>query len=671
VQILFFVAIDLLLALPFFFAGSAIACVLRAWPRYAGALYAVDLVGAALGTLLLFAALPLLGAARTIAFAALIGTAAGVALSAAQQRPRRWILPALILLTLFFPGLWPDVRIDATKPLRTEVDQRGGRVTTTKWNSLSRIDVVERDGTDPMILIDAAAMTPIARPATADSPLLRDISSVVYRLQDGPRTVIIGSGGGIDVQNALALGSRSVTCVEINPIIIELVTKTYRDRVGRVFDDPRVQLVQDEGRSYVERSSGSFDVVQLTLIDTWAAGASGAYSLTENYLYTTEAVEAYLRALSENGMLSITRWYFEAPRLASLAREALARLGIRDPSRHVLVLRRKITTSFLAKRTPFSDQEVSRARAFAAEIGAEVIYDPSSPSPPSTGSTDDAFFHAYLTASNPRTVLDASEPLLDPVSDDSPFFFQMARWKNVKLEQLRIVTAKNFLEPLFVPVGQIALLAALAIGVVLAATLLGVTAWRGGVPRVGRFRWLGYFFALGFAYIVVEVVLMQRFALFLGHPTYSVTLVLSALLAFSGAGSSWSARRSGKRALGLARIGLPIAILLLSFAVPLLVKATMSAPFGARLALAAAVIAPLAFFMGIPFPTGLRAASEESSAFVAWAWAANGCASVIGSVCAVLGAMVWGFTAMLLLAGAVYVLALVTLSRTHLGDPIR
>jgi len=658
-QLVYFAAVDLLLAVPFFFAGSAIANVLRTWPREAGKLYAVDLAGASLGTLLLFAALPPLGGARTVALATVIGLGAALAL-AESKRLRRTLAVACAagLVLLVSPRLLPDVRIDATKPLRVEVDERGGTVAHTRWNSLSRIDVVERDGADPMILIDAAAMTPIAAPVTADSWTLRDVSSAVYRLQNNPRTLIIGSGGGIDVQNALALGARDVTCVEINPIIVDLVTRVYRERVGGVFADPRVRLVRDEGRSFIERSSASFDVLQLTLIDTWAAGASGAYSLTENYLYTSDAVEAYLRSLTENGMLSITRWYFEAPRLASLTRVALERLGVREPGAHVLVVRKKISTTFLAKRNPFTSEEVARARAFAAEIGAEIVYDPFAPE-------GETFFNAYLTSSRPHEILDASHELLDPVSDDSPFFFQMARWRDVKPSDLRVVTAKNFLEPLVVPVGQLVLLAALLIALALSAALLGLVLARGAISREGRVAWLGYFFALGFAYIVVEVVLMQRFALLLGHPTYAVTLVLSAILAFSGLGSAWSARRTGAlgAALRPALIGLPLSLLALSFAVPWLTEAAMPAPLAARLTTAALCIAPVAFFMGVPFPTGLRAAHAEHPSFVGWAWAANGCASVIGSVCAVLGAMVWGFTAMLLVAGLVYVAALAGVSR--------
>jgi hypothetical protein len=199
---------------------------------------------------------------------------------------------------------------------------------------------------------------------------------------------------------------------------------------------------------------------------------------------------------------------------------------------------------------------------------------------------------------------------------------------------------------------------------VLAAALLAVPIACRAVPSEGRTAWLGYFFGLGLAYIAVEVVLMQRFAFFLGHPTYAVTTVLFALLLFSGLGSAWAGSRREPRSLVRALVWLlPVAILLLAFAVPPFTRAMIRLPLGSRVAIAVACIAPLGFLMGMPFPIGIRTAAAAHPAFVAWAWAANGCASVIGSVCAVLGAMAWNFSVVLVVSGAVYVGGLALLLR--------
>ncbi len=662
IQILWFLIYDLLLTAPFFFAGATVVLLLRTFPERAGGLYALDLIGAAIGSFLVFLSLPRLGAAGSVFLASALGFASA-ALLAPSGRARRplGVVAALHLPLLLFPHWLPDVRIDSSKPLSVEVNERGGRIAYTAWNLLSRIDVVEKEGIDPMILIDSAAMTAIARPPDESSPYLADISTLAYRIRDGASAVIIGSGGGMDVQNALALGARRVTAVEINPIIIDLVTGRYREQVGDVFADARVRCIRDEGRSFIDRSDARDDVIQLTLIDTWAAGVSGAYSLTENYLYTTEAFRAYFDHLTPDGLLSITRWHFEAPRLVSLAHAALVAEGISDPSRHILVMEKEIRTTFLLKRDPFRPEEAARARRFADAIGAEILHDPTDPAART-------FYSVFLAQTDPSGMIAAAPTALHPVTDDNPFFFQMARWRNLRLGSLKAITGRNFLEPLAAPVGQIALVTAFVLALLLSALLLLVPIAGRGVPRAGRARWLGYFFGLGIAFIVVEVVLMQRFALFLGHPTYSVTTVLFAILLFSGLGSAWSGTRRGttRRILRPILWLLPVAILLLAVGVPPLSRALIGLALPLRLFLAIGFIAPVAFLMGVPFPVGIRAAGSDDPAFIPWGWAANGCASVIGSVCAVLGAMTYNFSIMLIAAGIVYVLSIFSLSRMRI-----
>lgn len=660
VQVVYFLLYDLLLMAPFFFAGATVAIILRTYPARAGRLYALDLVGAAVGTLVVFAALPWVGAPGAVVLSAFLGLCSAVLL--ARGRTARFSLAGLALLCvplLAAPSLLPDVRLDDTKPVRGLVTRQGGKIAFSAWNALSRIDVVESANRDPMIFIDAAAATPIT-PRRRPDEARADISALAYQIHNGPSVVVIGSGGGVDVQNALALGARSVTAVEINPIIADLVTNQYERHLGRVFSDERVRLVRDEGRSFVGRSVALADVIQITLIDTWAASVSGAYSLSENYLYTTEAFESYLRHLSPDGYLSITRWYYEAPRLTSLARAALERMKVDVPSLHVFVARSGLRTLVLVKPTPFTADEASRAKEFVRAIGGSVEHDPVQPA----GNT---FFDVFLGSRDPRPLIEANEIALTPVGDDSPFFFQMTRWNSLELGALRRFSGEGVLEPLALPVGQIALVTALVLALVLSLALLAVPIAARAVPRDGRLLWLGYFFALGVAYITVEVVLMQRLALFLGHPTYSVTVVLSAILLFSGLGAAWSDRRSGATAhvTGPVRWFLPIAILLLVFAVPPVIRALIGLPHAARLVISFAIIAPLAFLMGVPFPVGIRAIAARGGHHIPWAWAVNGCASVIGSVCAVLGAMLWNFSTMLLAAGVIYALALVGISRVR------
>ncbi len=659
VQVLRFLAYDVLLMLPFFFSGAAVALILRAFPERAGRLYAFDLVGAAVGTLLVFVLLPWVGARGAVAGAVVLGLVS----SACLAPSRRWragfgaaTLAAIALVAR--PTLLPDVRMDDSKPVRVELDQRGGRLAFSRWNALSRIDVVEGQA-DPMIFIDAAAATPVTPPQDS-TRAARDLSTIAYGMRGGADVAVIGSGGGIDVQNALALGARSVTAIEINPIIVELVTGPYRDYVGNVFSDPRVHLVRDEGRSCIARSRDRFGVIQITLIDTWAASVSGAYSLSENYLYTTEGFAEYLSHLAGDGILSVTRWHYEMPRLVSLARAGLEEIGVESPARHVMVFQQKVRSLLLVKRSPFTAGEVQWARARAAAIGATLRYDPTEPRPPE-------LYAILLTHPDPEAVFQDAPVALDPVRDDSPFFFQMTRWRKIDLAALRKFGKGGVLEPLALPVAQITLLSALLLSVVMSLVLLAVPLAARVIPRARRWTWLAYFFALGVAFITVEVVLMQRMALFLGHPTYSVTAVLFAILLFSGLGAAWSDRRTGTPAevTRIARWGLPVVIVLLVFAVPPSLRAMIGLPHAVRLLIAVAIIAPAAFLMGIPFPAGIRTIAATGGRHIPWAWAANGCASVVGSVCAVLGAMLTSFSVMLLFAGVVYVGALTLIARVR------
>jgi len=658
VQVLWFLLDDLLLALPFFFFGTTVAVVLRSWPERAGRLYAFDLVGAACGTLLVFVALPALGARGAIALAAALGAVAAWLMAPAGP-PRLLTIGLMVvhLPLLFWPSLLPDVRLDDTKPVVQEVRDRGGRLVSTSWSPLARVDVVERPGATPMIFLDAGAATPVAPPRTA-ATALTDVSALPYQMRRGAAVAVIGSGGGIDVQNALALGAARVTAVEINPVIIDLVTHRYGETVGFAFANPRVRLVRDEGRSWMARSHARQDIIQITLIDTWAASASGAYSLSENYLYTTEAMRTFLDRVSPNGVLAITRWYYEAPRLVSLIRAALVERGVRDPWRHVIVIEQRLRSLVLVSPEPFSPADVAAARAFAAADPQRALqHDP-------LASSDTSFFGAFLGASDPRPFYTATDFALAPVTDDSPFFFQMTRWSRVRWGALRGFTGRGFLEPLALPVAQIVLVTALGLALMLSIGLLAVPLVAGAVPREGRWRWLAYFLALGIAYIAVEVVLMQRLALLLGHPTYSVTLVLFAILLFSGLGAGWVDRRGSAAAIARPLLAaLLVSILFVALALPHLVLLWLPLPHPARIGLALAVIAPLAFVMGMPFPLAIRAIGGRHPGLVAWAWAANGCGSVVGSVGAVLGAMLASFSVVLLGAGAVYAGALLLLMK--------
>jgi hypothetical protein len=428
------------------------------------------------------------------------------------------------------------------------------------------------------------------------------------------------------------------------------MTGRYDARAGHLFSRPGVTLHLGEGRSFVRSASRSWDLIQLSLIDTWAALSSGAYSLSENYLYTVEAFQDYYRHLTPRGVLAITRWHREPPRetlrLCTVAREALSREGIAAPERHVVVYASNNVATIVMKREPFTPQEVYGFRSEGERRGLRVLYDPFT--------AHENTFQAFFGAAD-RAAFYRSLPYdVTPVTDDSPFFFLQHRWKDLSPKAL-FQPGNALVE---IP-GKLLLLLVLAISLVLSIVLLLLPVYlkeRSGLDQAGSFRLLLYFFGVGVGFMMIEILLMQEFSLFLGHPVYAISLVLFSLLIFSGAGSLASRALIGDSAKRLAlALGLLAAVVVASFALyPSLFASLLGRPFGSRALAALVAIFPLGFLMGIPFPAGVRQAGLRVPRIIPWAWAVNGFASVASSSLCVLLAMEVGFSTAAFLAGACY-----------------
>jgi SAM-dependent methyltransferase len=566
-----------------------------------------------------------------------------------------------------------------------------------KWNSFSRVDVL---GTprelwtprppnfagysaelDPNFRVaetwlryDADAATQITR---FDGDLRRlehlhfDVSSSVYQIRTYRDVLVIGPGGGRDILTALHMGSGPVTGVEINPITIQLMRKRFRTFSGGLYNDyPGVRVINDEARSFLRHSSDRFGVIQASLVDTWAASAAGAYALTENNLYTVEAFADYLHHLAPGGVISFSRWFASPPlevlRVVSLASEALRREGIGDPSGDVLVVRTNPDDTFLTslcsiliKPTGFAQDEIARMRAWAKQMGFLIAYAP-----------DDAAlgvspndFHGLLGRRSAEFV--ASYPYdISPVHDDRPFFFSsvpLIPWLAARLglghsqvgAQHLGLGAQTLLISLIVTAASTALIFLLP---------LLAHGRRDARPRAARpprgFAWALYFAGLGLGFILVEIVLVQRFGLFLGYPAYSLSVVLFTMLLSSGVGSLVSGRWTSAAALPRIVGAICAAILVYAIGLPRLLYATFGVSTPLRILVAIAAIAPLGFLMGMAFPTGLRRAGLQSKGLVSWAWAVNGAASVFGSTLTVLLSMTYGFNASFLCSAGAYAMSL-------------
>ncbi|MFI5008579.1 MAG: hypothetical protein ACHQKZ_14125, partial [Solirubrobacterales bacterium] len=307
----------------------------------------------------------------------------------------------------------------------------------SKWNSFSRVTVAETADPDrQLIMIDADAATILYRDAATSEKHARQrdrIESLPYHLGGRENVLIIGPGGGVDVIIARLFGARSVTAVEVNPLVARDVmsSEPFRSFSGKLYEQPGVRLVVDEARSFIRRSPEDYDLILGTMVDTWAATAAGAFALTENNLYTVEAFHDYLGRLTPDGVLSMTRWSQNPPdqllRLVSIARVALRETGAADPSRHLMLVRGRpedgqqlATATFLLKKAPFTDPEIERAEAFASRQGFELLYTPSTrPAGP---------IKHLVEAADPGEFWRGFESDVSAPRDDRPFFFQSVRW---------------------------------------------------------------------------------------------------------------------------------------------------------------------------------------------------------------------------------------------------
>ena len=665
--------IYLVCALPFFLTGLTFSTLFARNTGRIGKLYAADLAGGSAACLLLVPALDFLGAPNTLIIASFV-----LLLAAFVWRPdRRWIAALAfglaVLVGLNLRTGWIDV-----------IYAKGHRLAKpeyARWNAISRIqvdssslpdDIEQVDNHAPVkaIAIDADANTfvmssdPHNWSADYQRTLMSRGPSMVNVLRPKGRFAIIGPGGGVDVLRAVANGSPSVTGIEINPIIVnDLMRSRFADYSHRLYSIPGVHIEVRDGRSYLRSSRETYDVVQMTLVDTWASTAAGAFALSENNLYTTQAFEEYFAHLAPDGILAITRWEFRQPREAlRVVSEAMAALhgeGVTDFRRHFIVAsdgelnRDGRPVTVLAKRSEFTQEEESQVRDHLASHSNLVpIYLP--------GESADVLQHqgarefaGLIAGGDPARFSAAYGFNVSPVTDNQPFFFFTLKLANV-LHPARTGKGLDWK----VNMGVLVLLALVAISTVaVLAFLLIPLAVSGGARDTAKLPLL-YFVGIGLGYILVEMVLIQRFVLFLGHPTYAITVVVALMLLASGVGSFMSqsiTRTHGRWWAVIA--GIVVVCAAYSFLLPSLLASLVGLGMGTKLLLSGLLIAPLALLMGMPFPTGLSALGLKPHGSIEWAWALNAAASVLGSALAIMIALELGLTAVLLSAAGAYVLS--------------
>lgn len=673
-----------LIAIPFVFSGVVVSVALTRFPDQVGKLYAADLIGAALACIAFVYILRLTDAPTAVVIIAAALALAAWCFAPSATRVRRAATALAITLTLLSAFGISRVRNEA--PLVRLPYAKGvpaPQPLVERWNSFSRVAVFPYFSAMPFgwgmsttfkpgrpvkqlgLNIDAAAATALTNPEgdpTRLEFLKYDIPNLVHYLRTGT-VLVVGVGGGRDLLSALAFGQPGVVGVEINDDILDLLTGRYGEFTGHLDRNPAVRLVNDEARSYAARTAEHFDIIQVSLIDTWAATAAGAFTFTENSLYTLEAWQVFLERLTPSGVLTFSRWYYgsvpaETYRLVSLASEALRAIGATDPRQHILLAASRPPKgvsgvgTIIVGRQPFSAADVARFREVTAKLEFDVILAPDGAADQNLAALTDAGAAPAVLAASP---LDLSAP-----TDDRPFFFHTLRWSSVFNQTLWAKGATAFnIEAVFILGALLVVtlgLTALCIVVPLALSTRRETL-RGSAPL------FAFFAAIGVGFMLIEISQMQRLNVFLGHPTYGLTAALFSVLLSSGIGSlttAWGRDRFSPQL----RLGLLLATLVaFGLLTPILVRSLAAGSTPLRVAAAVAMLAPLGFFMGMAFPLGMELAARRAAPLTPWLWGINGATSVCASVLALTIALTWGISASFWAGFACYAVALASYVR--------
>ena len=685
-QLLWLGALYLLFMVPFFFAALCIGMAFTFHGTLAGRIYFFDLLGAGLGALLVIALLFVMPPpAALVLLSSLAMAAALMASRRPSLRPAAgsW---ALLLIFLHTSGL-TGLEISEFKGLSQSLQTLGSRVLQESSSPLGQLTVVENHEVPfrhaPGLSIatrhvppeqlavfrDGDGMSAITRWEGTIAPAwLGDTTSALpFHLLDSPSVLVLGAGTGADVLQAILHQASAVDAVELDPAMAALTGRRFAEYAGHVFDKPGVRLHIGEARGFAARSSDRYDLVQIGLLDSFAVSGSGVQALNENYLYTREAIRDYLELLNPGGILSITRWLRIPPRdslkLVNTAAEALRRTGIPDPASQMAMIRGWSTATLLVKNGAFDSADIGSLTDFARSRSFDAVHYPAMPADGANRYyrlEQPWFFEGVQSLLGPDRAefIDRYKFNIEAASDERPYFFNFFRWPVFfEAMALRDRGGAALVEwGYLVPAATLAQAALAGFLLILLPLFLAGKHWPGGTGlRAGA-----YFFLLGLAFLFIEIAFIQKFTLFLSHPIYAVAVVLAGFLVFAGIGAGVSPRLAKRAAAaGFSAVRVVVAaIVTIALAYIVLLPKLFSIGMGfgdaARIGLSLLLIAPLALFMGMPFPLGLQRLADGTPRFIPWAWGINGFASVISAALATLLAIELGFSAVILLALLLY-----------------
>jgi len=687
-------ALYLLLALPFFFAANCIALTFSQYRQRISEIYAADLFGAGLGCILIIGLLFLFFPQKLLLLLGsmifIIGAVAWFELGL-MPRFRGLLFVGIAAIPFLLPTTWTDLTISPYKGLSQQMRIKGSRIVQEHSSPLAQLTVVENKLVPfryaPGLSLTAELELPEQLGIYGDGDGLsvitrfpedvsrlayfdKFVSALPYHLNNAEDILILGAGTGSAVLQAVFYDVPNISAVELNPQVVQLV-KDRAEFSGKLFDRENVHIHIAEARSFVAGSSKTFDLIQLPVLGSSGSSGAGLYALHENYLYTVEALQKYIIHLTPEGYLSMNCWLKLPPRdslkLFAMAVEALRVLGVKEPENHLVMIRSWQSSTLLVKRNRFSAQEINAVKEFSAERLFDLVYYPGMQKQEANrfNILRQAYFHdgaVSLLAKDSDSFINRYKFNIRPSTDNRPYFANFFKWQTLpEILKLKGQGGMGLLDS-----GYLILVLTLFQAIVASLVLVFVPVMIKPFSKAPKATWdrprtVVYFFSIGLGFLFLEIAFIQKFILYLGHPLYAAAVVLAIFLIFAGLGSRFVLGKSF-------HVIRPVAIILVLGTVELVALSLLLDVFNwlpglIKILTVVGLLGPLAFCMGMPFPLALTEIGADVPELIPWAWAVNGCGSVIAAVLATLLAVHLGFTAVVITALAMYGFAAVAFAK--------
>jgi predicted membrane-bound spermidine synthase len=689
-------AIYLLLSIPFFFAANAIALTLAQFRGVITRVYAADLLGAGAGSLAVLLLLYVLPPLKGLVALAALGLFCLPVAALELHLPRLpWITAGatLLMAAVVWLGNSAPLVLSPYKALSQELRVNGARVLEQRYSPLALLQVVENPVIPPRYAPGMSLNAPAGPPPQLSlysdgnnlSAITRDTgqrqalqfvdqltSALPYHLHAPRRVLVLGAGGGMEVLQASWEQAGDIDAVELNPQVTALVRDDYADFTDRLYQRPNVHIYTAEARGFISSRNADYDLIQLSLQDSPGASSAGLYALSENYLYTTQAMREYLGHLGPGGYLVITQWIKLPPRdtlkvLATVI-DALRAGGIAQPGARVILIRGWQTSTLLVKNGAIGTEEIRALQQFCRARAFDVAWYPDITAAETNRYNrlkEPYFFQAAqaLLGADRQGFIDKYKFNLQPATDDRPYFHNFFKWSTlVEILELRDQGGLPLLETGYpVIVATLVQAAMLSLLLILLPLKFRKRAPSGAQPASRRLRVVVYFAAIGLAFLFLEIAFIQKFMRFLHHPVFTAAVILASFLVFAGLGSFWarrfSVRNQQHKGALLAITGIILTGVVYLLSLDGLFDALAAWPAPARMAVSSLLIAPMTFLMGLPFPLALGSLGRQAVDLMPLAWGVNGCASVLSAVLATLLAIHFGFSAVVVLALLLYAIA--------------